>query len=568
MRAQSPLFLHSTGGLTLIKERPPETTDAALIDPGGVMAIVSGTTGDDFIHRDGDGLVPPPGFTEITGVTTDADTINGFEGNDIINGDAVNDTITGGKGNDTVNAGDGNDLIVWRSGDAGDLVNGGNDIDTLQLVISSVPDPPIFDPLQNPNRGSGYRGEIKVSGSNTIFQSPPGFFTGSGAVLFGVFTITVTNVERFEFIGGDGDDALFVGGLEDTSINFVKFSGGAGKDILKPTDFYEGSTTEVLIFADGGDGDDSLATGSANDTLSGGAGNDTLDGGAGVDTGVFGGKLADHNIDFRNLTLTSIGGTDTARNIENFQFADGTVVQDSDITVDDLFYALRNPDVWAAGVDPDSHYATFGWKEGRDPNPFFSTIGYLGANPDVKAAGVNPLDHYNQFGWKEGRDPGGNFDTSFYLIHAPDVAQAGVNALEHYLQYGRFEARLTLAAVAFPGTIPSTDFDPEFYLLSNTDVAAAGVNPSDHFLIFGWKEGRDPNGLFDTSFYLSQNPDVAASGTNPLLHYGQFGWEEGRDPSALFSTSGYLAANPDVAAAGVNPLDHFLHFGLYEGRLP
>jgi hypothetical protein len=220
---------------------------------------------------------------------------------------------------------------------------------------------------------------------------------------------------------------------------------------------------------------------------------------------VFAGTLASHSIDFVTLTIASPGGgTDTARNIENFRFADGTVVQDGNITVDDLFYSLRNPDVWAAGVDPDAHYADFGWKEGRDPNAFFSTIGYLGAYPDVKAAGINPLDHYNQFGWKEGRDPGANFDTSFYLIHSPDVAQANINPLEHYLEFGRFEARLILPAVGFPGQIPSTDFDPQFYLLSNTDVAAAGVNPSDHFFTTGWQEGRDPNGLFDTSFYLSQ----------------------------------------------------------------
>src|SRR5215204_541653 len=321
-------------------------------------------------------------------------------------------------------------------------------------------------------------------------------------------------------------------------------------------------------FVQGTTGNDLLPGVGGNDILDGGRGNDTLDGGAGNDTAVFAGTLGSHSIDFVTLTLSSpADGTDIARNIENFRFSDGTVAtDDGNPTVDDLFYALRNQDVWAAGVDPDAHYATFGWREGRDPNAFFSTVGYLAANPDVKAAGVNPLDHYNRFGWREGRDPGGNFDTSFYRIHNPDVARANVNPLEHYLQFGRFEARQIFPAVGF--SIPSTDFDPEFYLLSNTDVAASGMNPSDHFFTFGSKEGRDPNGLFDTSFYLSQNPDVAASGINPLLHYGQFGWKEGRDPSALFSTTGYLAANPDVAAAGVNPLDHFLHSGLYEGRLP
>jgi hypothetical protein len=324
-------------------------------------------------------------------------------------------------------------------------------------------------------------------------------------------------------------------------------------------------------FVQGTTGNDLLAGLGGNDALDGtSSGTDTLDGGAGNDAAFFAGTLRSHSIDFVTLTLSSpADGIDIVRNIENFRFADGAVsTADGNPTVDDLFYSLRNQDVWNARADPDAHYATFGWREGRDPNAFFSTVGYLAANPDVKAAGINPLDHYNRFGWKEGRDPGGNFDTSFYLIHNPDVARANVNPLEHYLQFGRFEARQILPAVGFPSQIPSTDFDPEFYLLSNPDVAAAGVNPSNHFFTFGSKEGRDPNGQFDTSFYLSHNPDVAASGMNPLLHYGQFGWKEGRNPSESFSTNGYLAANPDVKAAGVNPLDHFLHFGLYEGRLP
>ena len=76
-----------------------------------------------------------------------------------------------------------------------------------------------------------------------------------------------------------------------------------------------------------------------------------------------------------------------------------------DPVVDDLYYYARNPDVWLAGADADAHYHSTGWKEGRDPNAFFSTKGYLAAYTDVKAAGVNPLDHYDTWGFKGGRDP-------------------------------------------------------------------------------------------------------------------------------------------------------------------
>jgi hypothetical protein len=251
----------------------------------------------------------------------------------------------------------------------------------------------------------------------------------------------------------------------------------------------------------------------------------------------------------------------------------GTIINDDvppsfTVLVNSVWYDAQYPDVAAAGVNPALHYYTYGWHEGRNPDAYFSTTGYLNTQPDVRAAGVDPLIHYDQYGWTEGRDPSWNFDTQYYLIHAPDVAAAHVDPLEHYLQYGAGESRLILPAVGPKSGITPTDFDREYYLMANPDVAAAGVDPYQHFLTYGWHEGRNPNGLFDTSYYLSHNRDVAAAGVAPLLHYDQYGWREGRDPSALFSTNGYLAANPDVAGAHVDPLDHFLRYGLYEGRLP
>jgi hypothetical protein len=64
---------------------------------------------------------------------------------------------------------------------------------------------------------------------------------------------------------------------------------------------------------------------------------------------------------------------------EDLQFADGTVhVADGDPLFDTLFYDWQNPDVFHANVDARFHYAQVGWLEGRDPNAFFSTDGYLG----------------------------------------------------------------------------------------------------------------------------------------------------------------------------------------------
>jgi hypothetical protein len=117
---------------------------------------------------------------------------------------------------------------------------------------------------------------------------------------------------------------------------------------------------------------------------------------------------------------------------------------------DPHFYLLANPDVAAAvpnATDASTfarqHYEQYGWREGRDPNAFFSTTGYLNAYQDVRAAGMSPLDHYEQYGWHEGRDPSPQFDTGQYLSHSTDVAAAHVDPLQHYLTYGAWENRST-----------------------------------------------------------------------------------------------------------------------------
>jgi hypothetical protein len=250
--------------------------------------------------------------------------------------------------------------------------------------------------------------------------------------------------------------------------------------------------------------------------------------------------------------------------IETVVFPDGTVQQaDGSPLIDDLYYYAHNHDVWAAQVDADQHYNTSGWREGRDPNAFFSNRLYLATNPDVAAAGIDPLAHFDSFGWREGRIPSIAFDPAQYLAAYPDVAAANIDPLAHFLQFGLDEGRK-----AFAPTKPIVvgDFDYRYYLTRYQDVAASGVDPLQHFQQFGWKEGRNPNALFDTSGYLASYADVAASGSNPLDHYNQFGWHEGRDPSVSFDTTSYLAAYPDVAAANVNPLALYLQFGFAEGR--
>lgn len=142
-------------------------------------------------------------------------------------------------------------------------------------------------------------------------------------------------------------------------------------------------------------------------------------------------------------------------------------------------YLANNIDVASNGIDPAAHFSLYGWKEGRDPNPWFDTSWYLEQNADVAAANINPITHFSMHGWQERRDPSAIFDTSWYLEQNPDVAAAGINPVEHYWQHG-------------------------------------------------WQEGRDPSPLFDSSAYLDANPDVQLAGVNPLEHWTLYGQAEGR----------------------------------------
>ncbi|QGM92734.1 methyltransferase domain-containing protein [Methylocystis rosea] len=222
----------------------------------------------------------------------------------------------------------------------------------------------------------------------------------------------------------------------------------------------------------------------------------------------------------------------------------------------------------------------------------FDAAWYLETNPDVAQSRVDPLTHYLRNGFKEDRDPHPYFCAAWY--RALYVAEIGATApLIHYLRKGRYRQ-----------LSPHPLFDPSFYSQVNKDVAAHNLDPFEHYIMFGEKEMRDPHPLiwvdrlkrqpgfadrdrpvlayitqpelflssphplFDSDYYLHENSDVRRQHVCPLLHYCAIGWREGRQPHRAFAGDWYLANNPDVVAAKFNPLEHFVRFGAYEKRSP
>jgi glycosyltransferase involved in cell wall biosynthesis len=205
---------------------------------------------------------------------------------------------------------------------------------------------------------------------------------------------------------------------------------------------------------------------------------------------------------------------------------------------DEEYYQTMHPDIREANVDAFDHFYTYGYKEGRKPNPTFDPLWYMQVNPDVAASELQPLLHYALLGEKEGRRPSALFDPAWYRAKykIPD----NENCLAHYLvnRRGPFS--------------PIPEFDAEFYHQRYPDVREAGIDPFEHYIHYGFREGRDPSAEFDTRFYtqryLQGKPDV-----NPLLHY-----IENKGTAGVYSKPPeYEATIPSEIRRFTRPSAHF-----------
>ena len=176
---------------------------------------------------------------------------------------------------------------------------------------------------------------------------------------------------------------------------------------------------------------------------------------------------------------------------------------------------------------------------------------YCDAYPDIAEAvrddpSFDLVEHYIQSGWRDGRDPNVWFSTADYLSSNADVAAGGMNPFFHYLRFGRSEKRLVNVDPEIKALIRQK-LDVEFYNQQMRERTSSplpdDVDPVEHYLEQGWRRGLDPNEIFATSEYLEAYPDVKASGMNPFAHYLGFGKAEGRrarrarfrnDPEAFF----------------------------------
>ncbi|MEP3418307.1 MAG: cadherin domain-containing protein, partial [Lentilitoribacter sp.] len=364
-----------------------ENENVQLAD-GGVTFTDTGVTETSVIGGTGDDTITGTSGDDVIGGNAGDDVVNAGDGNDKFDDSASgngDDTVNMGAGDDYAYGGDGSDVIDGGTGedfihgeDGNDTLTGGADDDTIRG--GDGVDIAVF---------SGDRADYTISHS----ESP--YYDG------GVWTVTgpdgtdkVMEIETFRFDDGDYSaadlqetaDQTIVGTVNDDVLNGGSgndtISGLSGDDVVNAgagddrfDDTSTGNGNDTLNMGEGNDtayggdgtdtingdeGDDKLYGESGNDTITGGEGNDAIDGGTGDDTAVFSGNWADYTITESGGTYTVVDnrpgspdGTDTVRNVEFFEFADGTTTADDVIDV-----GPSDIDLSATSIDENSSAGT------------------------------------------------------------------------------------------------------------------------------------------------------------------------------------------------------------------
>lgn len=86
-----------------------------------------------------------------------------------------------------------------------------------------------------------------------------------------------------------------------------------------------------------------------------------------------------------------------------------------------------------------AHYLRMGSRRNHNPNELFDLKSYVERYPDIRRAGLEPLSHYARWGWMEGRQPSPKFDGRFYSL-TQKKWPAKTDPLARFLEEGSDEA--------------------------------------------------------------------------------------------------------------------------------
>jgi Ca2+-binding RTX toxin-like protein len=242
--------------------------------PGNVPGdSLEGGNGNDTLigSRQDDLIVGSQGNDSIDGVFGD-DTLYGGGGNDTLDGNAGNDSLIGNGGKDVLFGDVGDDTVIWRG------IKDGNDtfaiedgFDTLLVNTSSAGNSIMVGQDVSTLVISEGTKSIRVDGD------PTGFVAG---------------FERVEINGGNGNDGITIGAINNVGLFSLFINGGVGDDIITGAGANIGS---AILFMDGGIGNDNITGTGGRDTITGGEGDDIINGDGGTD--ILSGGVGDDILD-------------------------------------------------------------------------------------------------------------------------------------------------------------------------------------------------------------------------------------------------------------------------------
>jgi len=237
--------------------------------------------------------------------------------------------------------------------------------------------------------------------------------------------------------------------------------------------------------------------------------------------------------------------------------------------VDEQWYLTHYEDLANTDTCAVEHYFLFGWKEGRNPNPFFNTNWFIENNNLIKPK--CPLLYYIKNWKKLALNPSEEFDAKKYLLSNLDVLKANIEPLSHYLAFGSTENRATFSnkdealKPELQLYVDTQLFLDDWYSIINEDLRESGVNSLEHYAYFGESEGRNPNPYFDVSWYKKKYAEELSE-TSPLVYYATVGWRLGHSPSPSFDAVRY--SEEYLEDKDIEPLQHFLSEGKKLGHQP